>query len=165
MFFMEYTHRMWGRLIGVAVLLPAAGFWARGWLSKALKRRAVLYSGLVVAQGLLGWWMVRSGLEAKPAPTDIPRVSQYRLASHLGMAFVLYSSMLYTALGLLAPPASIVVASRSLARLRHISHGATALIFVTALSGKFSSRFARQSFDAFKKNRSICSRTGCWIGL
>lgn len=133
---MEYAHRMWGRLIGLAVLLPAAGFWARGWLDKALKRRAILYSGLVVAQGLLGWWMVKSGLEAKAAPTDVPRVSQYRLASHLGMALVLYSSMLYTALGLLAPPTIIATASRPISRLRHVTHGATALIFFTALSGK-----------------------------
>ena len=133
---MEYAHRMWGRLVGLAVLLPAAGFWAKGWLDKALKRRAVLYSGLVVAQGLLGWWMVRSGLEDKPTPTDVPRVSQYRLASHLGMALLLYSSMLYTALGLLAPPTSAAVASRTLSRLRHATHGATALVFFTALSGK-----------------------------
>ena len=45
-------------------------------------------------QGLLGWFMVKSGLE-EPAPTDIPRVSQYRLASHLGSAFLLYSLMLW----------------------------------------------------------------------
>lgn len=121
--------------MGLAVLLPAVGFWAKGWLGPALKRRAVLYGGLVVAQGLLGWWMVRSGLEAKPAPTDIPRVSQYRLASHLGMALVLYSSMLYTALGLLAPPKIIASPSKGLSRLRHVTHGATALIFFTALSG------------------------------
>ena len=136
-FYMEYAHRMWGRMIGVAVLVPAAGFWAKGWLGPALKKRAVVYSGLVVAQGLLGWWMVRSGLQDQPAPTDVPRVSQYRLASHLGMAFLLYSSMLYTALGLLAPPpipASTAV-SKSLVRLRHAAHGSTALVFFTALSG------------------------------
>ncbi len=128
---------MWGRVIGLAVLLPAAGFWARGWLGPALKSRAVLYSGLVVAQGLLGWWMVRSGLQEKPAPTDIPRVSQYRLAAHLGMAVVLYSSMLYTALGLLTPPptSTTVAVSKSLARLRHAAHGVTAVVFFTALSG------------------------------
>ena len=135
---MEYAHRMWGRLIGLAVLLPAAGFWAKGWLGPAMRRRAVLYSGLVVAQGLLGWWMVKSGLESKPvSSTDIPRVSQYRLASHLAMAVVLYSSMLYTALGILAPPTSTATPSKSLTRLRHSAHGATALIFITALSGMY----------------------------
>lgn len=134
-FYMEYAHRMWGRVVGLAVLLPAAGFWARGWLGPALKRRAVLYSGLVVAQGLLGWWMVRSGLQEQPEATDVPRVSQYRLAAHLGMALLMYSSMLYTALGLLAPPHSAPPAAKSLSRLRHTVHGATALVFFTALSG------------------------------
>ena len=47
--------------------------------------------------------MVRSGLETKPSSVEIPRVSQYRLASHLGLAFLLYASMLYTALGILLP--------------------------------------------------------------
>lgn len=138
-FYMEYAHRMWGRLIGLTVLLPAAGFWAKGWLGPAMKRRAVLYSGLVIAQGLLGWWMVKSGLENKPvSSTDVPRVSQYRLASHLAMAVVLYSSMLYTALGVLAPPINTATPSKSLTRLRHGAHGATALIFITALSGMHS---------------------------
>ena len=59
-------------------------------------------------QGLLGWWMVRSGLQDTPAPGDIPRVSQYRLAAHLGTAVLLYSSMLYTTLGILAPPQMLV---------------------------------------------------------
>lgn len=139
---MEYAHRMWGRVVGLAVLLPAAGFWAKGWLGPALKARAVIYSGLVVAQGLLGWYMVKSGLEEKTAVTDVPRVSQYRLASHLSMALLLYSSMLYTALGLLAPPPSSAssgpaAASRSLMRLRHAAHGATALVFFTAFSGTY----------------------------
>ena len=45
-------------------------------------------------QGLLGWYMVKSGLK-EPQPTDMPRVSQYRLAAHLGSAFALYSLMLW----------------------------------------------------------------------
>ncbi len=52
--------------------------------------------------------MVRSGLKNQPAEGDIPRVSQYRLAAHLGMAVLLYSSMLYTALGVLAPPLGVL---------------------------------------------------------
>ena len=66
-----------------------------------------LLSGMpspITPQGLLGWWMVRSGLKEKPSPTEVPRVSQYRLAAHLGTALLLYSSMLYSALGLLLPP-------------------------------------------------------------
>ena len=48
--------------------------------------------------------MVRSGLENKPSPDDVPRVSQYRLAAHLGTAFLLHALMLYSALGILLPP-------------------------------------------------------------
>ncbi len=55
-------------------------------------------------QGLLGWWMVQSGLREREGPTDVPRVSQYRLAAHLSTAVLLYSSMFYTALGLLTSP-------------------------------------------------------------
>ena len=134
-FYMEYAHRMWGRLIGLAILLPAAGFWARGWLGPALKHRVLLYSGLVVTQGLLGWWMVKSGLDAKPAPSDIPRVSQYRLASHLGLALLLYSSMLYTSLGLLTQTPIVPTMTKAVRRLKHAAHAVTAIVFFTALSG------------------------------
>lgn len=54
-------------------------------------------------QGLLGWYMVKSGLEEKTNSHDIPRVSQYRLAAHLGSALVLYCSSLWTGLSLLLP--------------------------------------------------------------
>lgn len=161
---MEYAHRMWGRMIGLAVLLPAAGFWLKGWFGPALKRRAVLYSGLVVAQGLLGWWMVRSGLETQPEPSDIPRVSQYRLASHLGMAILLYSSMLYTALGLLTPPKHMLTASKAVSRLRHAAHGATALVFITALSGNLLSKTVSM-LAVIHCYRSLCGWSGCWPGL
>lgn len=133
-FYMEYAHRMWGRLTGLVIGLPAAYFWARGMLGPALKPRVGGYIALVVLQGLLGWWMVKSGLKEQPSPSDVPRVSQYRLAAHLGMALLLYSSMLYTALGLIAPPV-IAKSSKSLTRLRHMAHGATAMVFFTAMSG------------------------------
>ena len=128
---------MWGRMIGLVIIIPAVGFWARGMFGPALKARAGLYIGLVVAQGLLGWWMVKSGLKPKENPDNVPRVSQYRLAAHLGMALLLYSSMLYTALGLLMPP-EIPQPSKALSRLRQFAHGSTALVFFTALSGMWA---------------------------
>ncbi len=78
--------------------------------------------------------MVKSGLKQKDDLSEVPRVSQYRLAAHLGMALLLYSSMLYTGLGLLAPP-KIATPSKALTRLRQFAHGSTALVFLTALSG------------------------------
>ena len=54
----------------------------------------IISCSYLIFQGLLGWFMVKSGLE-EPAALDIPRVSQYRLAAHLGSAFLLYSLMLW----------------------------------------------------------------------
>ena len=78
--YMEYIHRMWGRTIGAVFYVPAAIFWARGMIPPALKKRVVLMGGLLAWQGLLGWYMVKSGLEHENflGPSDVPRVSQYR---------------------------------------------------------------------------------------
>ncbi|PIE20099.1 MAG: heme A synthase [Proteobacteria bacterium] len=80
-FFWEYLHRLFGRLIGVVVMLPWLVLLARRKLNRSLAIRtglAIVFGGL---QGLLGWYMVRSGLVNEPA------VSHYRLASHLMLAF------------------------------------------------------------------------------
>ena len=67
------------------------------------------YSILFVLQGLLGWYMVKSGLdEKKISKTEIPRVSQYRLAAHLGSAFALYSLMFWQALTHLLSPQEVL---------------------------------------------------------
>ncbi|XP_071511026.1 heme A synthase COX15-like [Diadema antillarum] len=85
--------------------------------------------------GLLGWFMVKSGLE-EPAKHDIPRVSQYRLAAHLGSAFLLYSLMLWGGLTQVLKPLTIP-SSKNLSLLRKCAHGSMAIIFTTALSGAF----------------------------
>jgi heme a synthase len=99
-YFWEYIHRLWGRLIGFAFLLPFLWFVFRGWVSRGL---IAPLAGLFVLgglQGALGWWMVESGLEARI------EVSQYRLAAHLAMAVVIYLAMLWVALGLVWPQPS-----------------------------------------------------------
>lgn len=84
-FWLEYIHRVWGRLIGVVFALPLAWFWWRGALNAHLKPRlfALLVAGGL--QGALGWAMVASGL------IDRPAVSHYRLAAHLLLAIALYA--------------------------------------------------------------------------
>ncbi|XP_068817969.1 heme A synthase COX15 isoform X3 [Capricornis sumatraensis] len=129
--YMEYSHRMWGRLVGLAYILPAAYFWKKGWLTRGLKGRVLALCGLVCFQGLLGWYMVKSGLEEKPDSHDIPRVSQYRLAAHLGSALVLYCASLWTSLSLLLPQHKLPE-TRQLLRLRRFAHG-TAGAFVAGL--------------------------------
>ena len=79
--------------------------------------------------------MVKSGLEDRfNGPCDIPRVSQYRLAAHLGSAFVLYSFSLWSALDLLLPVQGIE-RTKQLARFRGLAHGCKGLVFLTAISG------------------------------
>src|SRR5258707_2704193 len=84
-FWLEYVHRLWGRLTGVVFALPLAWFWLRGKLTPALKPRLAALLVLGGLQGGLGWAMVASGL------IDRPAVSHYRLAAHLLLAVALYA--------------------------------------------------------------------------
>lgn len=149
-FYMEWGHRMWGRLVGLAYILPTIYFWKKGYFNRSMKGKVLGLCGFVFfqvrlreswkvnpyltiivvvinpvlkfyvckktknktwmtvslcvsSQGLLGWYMVKSGLEEKPESYDIPRVSQYRLSAHLGSALLLYCASLWTGLTLLQP--------------------------------------------------------------
>jgi len=125
-FWLEYIHRLWGRLIGVAFAVPFIVFLLKGWVDRRLAPKLVVMFVLGGLQGVLGWYMVKSGL------VDRPDVSQYRLTAHLGAALLIYAYMLWVAFGLLAPePGS---APRRLSRFAAVL---AALIFVTALSGGF----------------------------
>ncbi|VDL64848.1 unnamed protein product [Nippostrongylus brasiliensis] len=102
---MEYGHRMWGRAIGIVFLLPCAYFWAKGYFPATMKRRMAACTALILAQGGIGWWMVKSGLDpSKNSESSVPRVSQYRLATHLSIAFVLYSLFLYNGISHFVAP-------------------------------------------------------------
>jgi len=87
----EWTHRLIGRVIGFAFVLPFAWFLWRGWIPQ--RKRAALWVilGLGALQGVIGWWMVASGL------ADRVEVSQYRLAAHLVLACLIYAAVLWTA--------------------------------------------------------------------
>lgn len=93
-FFWEYLHRLLGRSIGLVVFLPWLYFLARRQLSRRLVWQTVGLLLLGGSQGLLGWYMVTSGL------VDVPRVSHLRLASHLLLAFVVAQAILVVRLGL-----------------------------------------------------------------
>lgn len=136
-FFMEYAHRMWGRAIGAAYALPALYFWSRGYLSPALKPKVLVYGVLIGIQGLMGWYMVKSGLENRfNEPDDVPRVSQYRLASHLAFAFVLYTAFLWSALDHLVPAQSIKTeVTKSIRNFTRLAHATKGMVFLTAITG------------------------------
>jgi cytochrome c oxidase assembly protein subunit 15 len=135
-FFWEYFHRLWGRSIAIVFLLPAAYFLRKGWITKPMRSRLVIYTGLLAFQGAMGWYMVKSGLAVSDDPNAIPRVSQYRLATHLGSAIVLYALFLWQGLHHIITPQQLVQTA-SIARLRKYTHGAMAAIFLTAISGAF----------------------------
>ncbi|KAK3922632.1 Cytochrome c oxidase assembly protein COX15-like protein [Frankliniella fusca] len=142
---MEFAHRQWGRLIGTAFAIPAIAFWAKGYLNSATKKRVLAFGTLIGCQGLMGWYMVKSGLQNNvDDPNDVPRVSQYRLASHLGLAFGLYTLLLWSALDKLLPaqpfPAAALADGTAVKRarlIRRLAHTSKALVFLTALSGAF----------------------------
>jgi len=96
-FWWEYAHRLWGRLIGFAFALPGLLLFAAGRIRASLRPHLVALFVLGGLQGVLGWFMVESGLAVR---TD---VSQYRLVAHLLSGLTIYAYMLWIAFGLLRP--------------------------------------------------------------
>lgn len=111
-FWLEYVHRLWGRLIGLAFLLPFAAFLAKGWISRPMAGRLAALFVLGGVQGVLGWLMVRSGL------SDRPEVSHIRLAAHLTMALAIYAALLWCSLDILEERVVIAGARRLRRTLR-----------------------------------------------
>ena len=126
-FWLEYLHRLLGRTIGIVFLVPFLFFYARGYIRRHEWPKYLLMFVLGGLQGLLGWYMVKSGL------VDVPRVSQYRLTAHLLAAFIIYAYMFWVAMSLLFP-------SPTDAR-KHPWYGKTLALFtlvsVTVVSGGF----------------------------
>jgi cytochrome c oxidase assembly protein subunit 15 len=125
-FWWEYAHRLLGRLIGAAFLLPLLWFAALRRIGRALAWRLAAIFALGGLQGALGWYMVQSGL------VDDPRVSQYRLAAHMGVALLIYAAMLWVALGLLYPRAPEAPRGP-----RGFALALVAFVFAMAISGSF----------------------------
>jgi cytochrome c oxidase assembly protein subunit 15 len=124
-FWWEYFHRLLGRLVGAVFLVPFLWFALRRRLSRPLAWKLGGIFLLGGMQGALGWTMVKSGL------VDEPRVSQYLLMAHLGLAFLIYAAMLWIALDLLLQRGTRT-GSRG---LRRFAAMLVALVFVMVLSG------------------------------
>lgn len=138
---MEFAHRTWGRCIGAAFAVPAGFFWLKGYLTPIMKKRVIAFGALIAAQGLMGWYMVKSGLEDRfQDPNDVPRVSQYRLAAHLGLALTLYTAFLWSALDNLLKPQTVAKITAATKKFRILAHSSKGMIFLTALSGKFTKK-------------------------
>lgn len=122
-FMYEYLHRVLGRIIGLLFFIPFVYFYFTRRISPQLLPKLLLMLFLGGCQGLMGWYMVKSGL------VDIPHVSQYRLTAHLGLAIVIYGFIVWTALSLIN---KTVNQPAGLGRLACILSG---LIFLMILTG------------------------------
>jgi len=126
-FWLEYLHRLLGRTIGIVFLIPFIIFFLKGYIQKREWPKYLLMFVLGGMQGLLGWYMVKSGL------IDRPHVSQYRLTAHLVAAFLIYAYMFWVAMSLLFPAPGNAA--------KHPWYGKTVgvvvLVCVTIISGGF----------------------------
>ena len=127
-FWLEWTHRLWGRLIGVVFLVPLIMLWRRGAIDRSLLPRLAGLFVLGGLQGAVGWFMVASGFFP-----DSVAVAPSRLVVHLALALVLYAAMLWTGLSvLLLPPPS-----RVSPLLRRLAHATLVLVALTILAGGY----------------------------
>jgi cytochrome c oxidase assembly protein subunit 15 len=126
-FWLEYLHRLLGRTIGLVFFVPFVLFFIKGYVVRREWPKYLLMFVLGGLQGLLGWYMVKSGL------VDVPQVSQYRLTAHLVAAFVIFAYMFWVAMSLLFPA--------SAGASKHPWYGRTLALFtlvsVTIISGGF----------------------------
>jgi heme a synthase len=120
----EWAHRLLGRVIGAAFLLPFLWFLWRGWVAPRLRLRLWTIFGLGALQGAVGWWMVASGL------VNRVEVSQYRLATHLVLACAIFVAVVWTLQGLAGRPGVAVPA-----RIRVSAIGLMALTLVQIYLG------------------------------
>ncbi|GAO47567.1 hypothetical protein G7K_1770-t1 [Saitoella complicata NRRL Y-17804] len=139
----EWAHRVWGRAIGLVFVVPTLYLIARRRVTPRIAKRLLGIGALIGFQGFIGWWMVASGLKDELLEEGKhPRVSQYRLATHLGTAFLVYVAMLNTGLEILKShakslPSNELLSKPELRPFRRYTHFLMALVFLTALSGAF----------------------------
>ncbi len=129
-FWWEYFHRLLGRLIGLVFFVPFVYFLIKKQIDRPL---GIKLTGIFILgglQGFMGWYMVMSGL------VNDPHVSQYRLTAHLGLAFVIFATILWVALDVLSP-VSAESRNDKVLRLRRFAFGLSTLIFIMVLSGGF----------------------------
>jgi cytochrome c oxidase assembly protein subunit 15 len=141
-FWLEWIHRFWGRLIGLAYAAGLAWFWIRGRIPPGSKPRLLGLLALGGLQGAVGWYMVASGFEA-----DRTAVSPYRLVIHLGLALLIFSALLWTALGLLKPEPSAPPAARPVRRMVRVA--AWSLVAAMLAGGFVAGTRAGFSYNTF----------------
>ena len=125
-FWWEFIHRDLGRLIGLIFIIPFAIFWYQKRFSKPLLKKMFIILGLGALQGLLGWYMVSSGL------VDKPHVSHFRLAAHFMTALSAMLYIFWVAISILYPKKS------PLPSLRKKTTVLTVLVLIQIIYGAFT---------------------------
>lgn len=132
-YFWEYFHRLWARMMGFAFVIPLAYFLVRGYIDRALGRRLGLVFAAAALTASFGWIMVASGL------IDRPLVNAYKLSMHLGIAFVTFGILLWTtffAFGRrLQPALSAVEGAKPTPRVRKVLYWTAGVLAVQILLG------------------------------
>jgi cytochrome c oxidase assembly protein subunit 15 len=160
----EYGHRMLGRAVGLVFVLPWAYFSAKKMIPKGYQGRMVGLLAMGGTQGLVGWWMVKSGLgDDRYGDSHEIRVRPIRLATHLTMAVVTYGALLWTGLDILGLPHQKTMAEeaskifnkdalRKAVRLRSGGICLTALTLTTIVSGALvAGNDAGRAYNTFPK--------------
>ncbi len=151
-YFWEYFHRLWGRLIGLAFLVPFVVFLARGRLRGRLFWQTLVAFLLGGAQGVLGWYMVKSGLVAEP------RVSHYRLAAHLVLALAVMQYLFWLGHTLVRESSASRVRGARRSRVHVFGVAFLVLLCLQILWGAFTAGLrAGYAFNTFP------TMAGAWI--
>lgn len=129
-FWLEWIHRLWGRVLGVVFLVPLLWFCWHGAIDRRMVPRLALLFALGGLQGAVGWFMVASGFLP-----DTTAVSPYRLVIHLALALLLYAAVLWTALSTLRPAPQPL---RGAHLARFMALGTTILVACTIIAGGFT---------------------------
>ena len=141
-FFFEWSHRLLGRLIGAAMVLPLIFFWAKGLLPRGFKPKLLGVLALGALQGFVGWWMVKSGL------SDRVEVAQERLAIYLLLASVTFAALVWLAASLDARMGKIP--ERRLPGLRWLAAGVVLLVLLQiGLGGLVAGLRAGRAFNTW----------------
>lgn len=157
-FYWEYGHRMMGRVIGASFVGPMIFYIGTGVIPSVMYPRMALLLSLGGGQGLVGWWMVKSGLNVDPTTKKEIRVSPYRLATHLGLALTTYTALIWTALDILHPSSNVKKLTsimnesilKKIKSIRSLSVFSGILVASTIISGAFvAGNDAGRAYNSF----------------
>ena len=144
-FWLEWIHRFWGRMIGVVLIVPLVFFAATRAIRPALVGRLLLFFVLGGLQGAIGWFMVASGFDP-----DSVAVAPAKLVLHLCFAFALYAAILWTAFSVRWPVADAIASTPGALWTRRLAIAAACILSVTVVAGGFTAGthagFAYNSF-------------------